>query len=102
MSELDAAIESLRSNIIFFSVFKGGANKEQDSCRVAIRILEEFPKWERLIEAAGKIDKETALRAYIEPPVIYDENHQIKDIDLETADLIYALIQSLPDKEKKE
>ena len=102
MSKLDAAISVLKL-AAGTTPFRDWMEEDglEDSLEVAIRILEEFPKWERLIEVAGKIDKETALRAYIEPPVIYDENDKIKDIDLGTADLIYALIQSLPDKEKE-
>ena len=63
------------------------------SCEAAIRVLEEWPKWEPLIEAAGKVDKEGGLKfihACGYPNFPYPKN----------ARQIRALLESLPEKEE--
>ena len=49
---LDAAINHLTNRLN-----SRGEGSEREELRQAIRVLEDWPKWEPLIEAAGKVDK---------------------------------------------
>jgi hypothetical protein len=65
---------------------------EAAEIRAAIRALEEWPKWERLIEAAGKVDKKYTLEflqdidTYVTPRITHE---------------LYPLIAALPEKGEK-
>ena len=63
----------------------------------AIRVLEDWPKWEPLIEAAGKIDKNKALSRIGE---VYDYQIALGVVRDEVWGEIRALLEALPDKEE--
>ena len=58
----------------------------------AIRVLEDWPKWEPLIEAAGGVDKNEALET-----ITYFERYG--GYDRKRAFQIRAFLEALPDKE---
>ena len=73
----------------------------------AIRVLEDWPKWEPLIEAAGKVDKKECLEVFN----LFIENTELgpfEDIRYREDGLavfpiaqIRALLEALPEKEEK-
>jgi len=77
---------------------------------VAIRILKDWPKWEPLIEVAGKADKEDAIHTlsllaenWYETSGAYGEGPDAKSNEImrPSAERIRALLESLPEKEKR-
>ena len=61
---------------------------EKESVQAAIRALEQYERYEKLIEAAGKVDKQQAL-------------HTIVDYSGGTWEQIRALFAAIPDAEEK-
>jgi len=95
----DEAIETLR----YYHPYKNKAAKE--SIKSAIRVLEDWPKWEPLIEAAGKVDKHTVLSCFdcaweycFAPSVCDIDNTGEACQGSKTS--IRTLLEVLPDKEK--
>ena len=77
------------------------------SCEAAIRVLEEWPKWEPLIEAAGKVDKGALLTLGANAVCIADyycQGDELKELEARfkrgEADL-KIIIEALPEKEEK-
>jgi hypothetical protein len=57
----EAAIEALEDAIGMMKKWTA-YGKEKKSCRAAIRVLEDYSRWQSLIEAAGGVDKARAIR----------------------------------------
>jgi hypothetical protein len=53
----EAAIEALEDAIGMMKKWTA-YGKEKKSCRAAIRVLEDYSRWQSLIEAAGKVTSE--------------------------------------------
>ena len=72
----------------------------------AIRVLEDWPKWEPLIEAAGKVDKGRAIRTLATLLLVYTESEGRIIPALEKAlkdgavREIRALLEALPEEEE--
>ena len=68
-------------------------------CKAAIRVLEDWPKWEPLIEAAGKVDKKTCLDEIDD--CYYSKSLNPWGTEARILGEIRALLESLPGKEEK-
>jgi len=72
----------------------------------AIRVLEDWPKWKPLIEAAGKVDKGRAIRTLATLLLVYTESEGRIIPALEKAlkdgavREIRALLEALPEEKK--
>lgn len=69
------------------------------SIKQAIRVLESWPKWERLIEAAGKVDKNAAIEIFTWLCKLVDDEWGKDKVTEGEAGLrrnIRALLEALP------
>jgi hypothetical protein len=77
-----------------------GEGSEREELRQAIRVLEDWPKWEPLIEAAGRVDKEPCINALYDVSFLSCKKPP-SDWILNRLQNIRALLESLPGKEEK-
>jgi hypothetical protein len=74
---------------------------EENECQSAIRVLEDWPKWEPLIEAAGTISNRSILMAAVsgwKSLVPKDSWYPADESDYRE---IRTLLEALPGKEEK-
>jgi hypothetical protein len=110
MSKLDAAIEIIRQKYLRLAFLwereLAGLEMTGQNLNVvvpqleqAISILESYPKWEPLIEAAKKMDKKMVLyelnyiESILEKVALY--------LNLDITSQIRALLEAIPEEEKK-
>jgi len=97
---LDAAINHLTNRLN-----SRGEGSEREELRQSIRVLEDWPKWEPLIEAAEKVDKGALLTLGANAVCIADYYCQGDELRYLEArfkrgeDNLKIIIEALPEKE---
>ena len=87
----DAAISHLTNRMN-----SRGEGSEREELRQSIRALEDWPKWQPLIEAAGKVDKKMTFMALEDLPLAgFSAQNIIRN-------QLYSLIEALPEPGKEE
>lgn len=107
MSKYDAAIETLRFSMAgkglqkhLEKMVRFGREERDRQAKAAIRILEQAERYEKLIEAAGGVDKNKALRIF---KLVFDEaikaewDWEFSAEETETVEQIRSMLEALPE-----
>ena len=95
----EAAIDVLECIVKEHEQEVGWKDDVQD-WKEAIRILESWPRWEKLIAAAGKIAKRQFLIDYIQEEADFHQAHDELDV-CQILKILLDFLRSLPDEKKE-